>query len=74
MDEQFLEAVLAYTRALNEAATGIVEQPYRTPYVQFVPVLMDANLCGFLSDEIGGEYQYLPATDAQREWWEARPK
>ena len=73
MYAEFLEAVLAYVQALNKAADSIDEQPGMTPYVNHIPVIVDDATVGFLVDEIGGRYSYREATDADHEWWDARP-
>lgn len=74
MYKEFLEAVLAYVTALNHASESIDEKDGLTPYVNFIPVLIDNELCGFLNDEIGASYQYREATAQEREWWTKRPR
>ncbi len=73
MCEEFLAAVLAYVKALNDAAKGVDEKSGLAPYVNHVPVILEDCLCGFLVDEIGGTYQYEPATVTELAWWDARP-
>lgn len=73
MYERFLETVLAYVRALNAAGEKTDESDGQTPYLDRVPVLLEDGLCGFLVDEIGGEYSYVPATAAELAWWDSRP-
>ena len=76
MYEEYLSAVLNYVHALNEADkanAAMKANPDLVPYVQFIPVLLGGDLCGFLTDEIGGSYQYADVTDVQREWWKSRP-
>ena len=78
MYQQFLEGVLGYIKVLNivdEERMRRDVDPWMTPYVQQVPVILDGDLCGFLVDETGGEggWMYEPATDTLREWWDTRP-
>jgi hypothetical protein len=74
MYEQFLNALLNYIRALNQACKETDETDGLAPYVQWVPVIMENDVCGFLIDEIGGSYQYHEVTPEEREWWKQRPK
>lgn len=70
---EFLEALLAYERALNSATASIDETDGLTPHVQHIPVILDDSLCGFLRDEVGGTYGYFEATEDEMTWWDARP-
>ena len=78
MYQEFLQAVLAYVVGLDEAAKFLEGQetgnPMVTPYVNFVPVLLEGELCGFLEDGVGGLYYYRDPTQAELEWWEERPR
>lgn len=76
MYEEFLKAVLTYVAALNGAErvnAAMEADDSLIPYVAFVPVLLDDQICGFITDEIGGAYSYAQATEEQREWWDNRP-
>lgn len=74
MYKEFLEAVLAYVTALNQTSNSLDEKDGLTPYVTMVPVILEDQLCGFISDEIGGAYSYHEASDEARNWWSIRPK
>ena len=43
------------------------------PYAQFIPVLVESDLIGFITDEVGGVYCFESATPAQVVWWSQRP-
>ncbi len=74
MYEEYLEALLTYVKALNGAAKATENgDQMLTPYVNNVPVLLEDGLCGFITDEIGGIYQYREATDEDLEWWALAP-
>lgn len=69
---EFLRALTLYIAALNEASDK-TDDDSMTPYVQFVPVIIYDDLCGFINDEVGGAYSYEEATEAERIWWSYRP-
>lgn len=69
----FLKALVAYIEAINAVCATIDEKDGLTPYLDRVPVLLDGELCGYLQDEVGGEYTYLPAEENDRAWWDNRP-
>lgn len=71
---EFMETLAKYIRALNETSNSIEEMVGLTPYLEFIPVFVDGDLCGFLADYTGGYFSYEDVTEAQREWWAARPK
>lgn len=73
MYAQFLSAVLHYINAFDAACGVMDESDGLTPYVNYVPVLLEGELCGFLIDETDGAFAYEPCTLAQRDWWEERP-
>ena len=74
MYEDFLKGVLAYVQALNKAAADLKgADEMLTPYVQFVPVLLEDDICGFLIDEVDGSYGYQEVTPEARDWWNNRP-
>ena len=61
----YLEAVVEYLKALNSAVANIAVAPgveMLKPYLGEIPVLLDGCLCGFLVDELGGEFMLLEAT------------
>ena len=74
MYEEFLTALLTYVQAMNKATNSIDEKAGLTPYLQFLPVILEGDLAGFLVDEVGGSYQYVEATAEERSWWASRPK
>ena len=77
MYADFLKTLVLYVDSLDSASKAsdlIGRNSLLIPYVQFVPVLLEDDLCGFLTDEVGGSYQYSEATETQRAWWKARPK
>ena len=75
MYREFLESVLFHIVALNQTAETLKDADENlTPYVNFVPVFLDTDLCGWLQDEVGGQYSYTPVTQEEREWWDARPR
>lgn len=74
MYEDFLRGLLTYLEALNKACQSVDESKGTIPYLDLVPVVLEGELCGFLTDEIGGEFCYEAATPAQQEWWKAFPK
>lgn len=67
MYEEFLQAVLIYVQALNDASRRIDEELAEkgvdlnlVPYVQEIPVKMGGIQVGIITDEIGGQYSYHP--------------
>ena len=72
----YLKALAALLEALNGSMKTIDEmegQEFLKPYVQFAPVFLEGDLCGFISGEHGGEYSYFEVTKEQSEWWESGP-
>jgi len=45
-----------------------------TPYAQFVPIFIEDDVIGYLTDEVGGAYQYWEASPEWRAWWAAKPR
>ena len=70
---RFLEGLVTYVKVLNDACQGLDENDFLTPYLNHVPVLLEDDICGFLRDDIGGEFMFEPATEQEREWWNNRP-
>lgn len=72
---EFLKALVAYINSLDETAQEIdVKEIVRmASCLNYVPVIQDDALCGFLVDEIGSAYMYVEATKEQQDWWSQRP-
>lgn len=43
------------------------------PYPDHIPVIYHGELVGFISDQIGDEYSYREASQAEALWWSQRP-
>lgn len=72
----YLETIVAYQTVLNFVARTVAstdDDPYLKPYLGEIPVLLDAGLCGFLVDEMSGEFMLVEADAAMMAWWDARP-
>lgn len=74
---EFLRTIMYGIIALNTITelpdVKKAEEEELGPYFNDLAVYFAGELCGFIRDEIGGQYSYHDATDAEREWWRAKP-
>jgi hypothetical protein len=72
----YLETIVEYLRALNHASRAVAASPGDEglkPYLGEIPVVLEGMLCGFLVDELDGEFMLMESTPDMVAWWEARP-
>lgn len=69
----FLRRIVALLQSVNAANKDSDIGGGSEVYTNDIPVLYDGDLAGFLRDEIGGDYNYVPATEKDQEWWALRP-
>lgn len=79
MYQEYLEAVLDYLKGIRaitqEQFRHSTEHPYEPerPYADFVPLLFDGELTGYLYNEDEDLWMYHDVSDEVRKWWDARP-
>ena len=64
MYQEFLQVILIYIAALNEADKKIDALGYDSllfPTLERIPLVMDEQIVGYLVDEIGGIWSYASA-------------